>query len=153
MKRAILTLAAIALPTFALAQPYEDPAALLADFYEPYFAAEYQYQDPGPFYSVGLSDLVERDRTEAIDGIGRLDFDPYIQGQDWDTESVDIGAVEQHGGTARVPVSFVNFDRENQLEFSLVLERDGWKIDDVAWQDESSGEWDSLREILTVPLP
>src|SRR5690606_36738470 len=98
--------------------------------------------------SVGLTALYDADAEEAGGEMGRIDFDPFIQGQDWDTSEVTVRDPVILGGTARADVEFTNFGRPIRLTYSLVLERDGWKIDDVYWPADPDFPEGSLREIL-----
>jgi hypothetical protein len=99
---------------------------------------------------VGLLYLIDADRADAGGEIGRLDFDPFISGQDWQTTTVTVGEPDVVGGTARVSVDYDNFGEMHHAVYALVLERDGWKIDDVTYPGE---EGFSLRELLTSPFP
>lgn len=151
MLRILITLAAALFATQAVA--YDDPLEAMKAFYAPYFSEPMDFSGQDNLRSIGLQALYEADAAEADGEIGRIDFDPYIQGQDWDTEVVTIGLPTVTGGTARVEVEFTNFDRPIRLTYSLVLERDGWKVDDVYWP--ADGEWPegSLRQILAGPMP
>jgi hypothetical protein len=134
-----------------VALAFDDPKEMLEAFYAPYLRQEMSFDDRPKFQSLGLNALFDLDAKEAKGEIGRIDFDPYIQGQDWDTKSVTVTSVDQRGGTARATVELDNFGETFELTFALVLERDGWKIDDAAWVDGELGIH-SLREVLTGPL-
>lgn len=148
--RALALAAALLFATPALA--YDDPKAMLEAFYAPYFSGTMDFAAHDALESLGLKALYEADSKDANGEVGRIDFDPFIQGQDWDTTAVTIGKIDILGGTARAEVDFTNF-RPVHLVYTLVLERDGWKVDDVYWPAE--GEYDamSLRQLLTSPFP
>lgn len=145
----LLAFLATALPAAA----FDTPKALLDALYAPYFKADMDFSGQDALRSIGLKALFDADAKDANGEVGRIDFDPYIQGQDWDTKSVTIGKPEVLGGTARVVADFTNFDRKNHLTYSLVLERDGWKVDDVYWLADGDFPATSLRELLTAPFP
>jgi hypothetical protein len=136
MRQWLLALAVV-LPGAALAE--DGPKGTIEAFYRPYLIQEMSFDSRPMYQSEGLNLLFEQDRKDAGGEIGRIDFDPYVQGQDWDTKHVEVTSVD-------------NFGREIHLTFALVLERDGWKIDDVSWVDGEFGI-QSLREILTAPIP
>ena len=147
---AFLLLAASAVPAFA----YDTPAALLEAVYKPYVTADFDWSrwHPEEFRSEGLNALFAKDDAETPDDmIGRIDFDPYINAQDYDLHDLEIGEAEIDGDTATADVTFVNFDLEQHMTFTMVNEADGWKIDDVESHDANYPY--SLRALLTEPLP
>ena len=149
--RILTLLFALLLATPALA--YDDPLEMMKALYQPYFKEPMDFSEQDSLRSLGLQALYEADAADANGEVGRIDFDPFIQGQDWDTKEVTIGQPEVLGGTARVCVEFTNFDRPIVLTYSLVLERDGWKVDDVWWPADGDYEAMSLRRLLTAPFP
>ena len=144
----LLLVTAGAAPAFA----YDTPADLMKAVYAPYLDANFNWDsiDEGTFRSKGLNDLFAKDLKEANGDVGRIDFDPYVDGQDYDLTGLKIGDATITGDTATVEVTFKNFDMEEDMVFTLVKEADGWKIDDV----NSKGGADpyGLKEILTAPL-
>ena len=136
------------LPAFA----YDTPDALLKALYTPYTTANYDWDkwDESKLRSKELNALFAADLKEANGDVGRLDFDPYVDGQDYEVTGLKIGTATVTGDTAKVEVTFKNFDSAEDLTFKLVKEADGWKIDDV-----SSGNKDypyDLKDIMTAPL-
>lgn len=119
----------LAFSTIVTAASYDTPEAMLQAFYAPYLANDTTATDDG-FRSKALNGLYAAD-AEASDGeVGALDFDPYINGQDWMLTDFQIGQAEITGDTAKVAVTFKNFDQDTRLVYDLVDE-DGWKIDNV----------------------
>lgn len=152
-----LTLAAVALlASFApaLAVDFTSPKAVVEALYEPYFQPsdnfDYQLLDATPLQSAGLNALFERDREEAGDGIGRIDFDPYVNGQDFQLTELAVGEPVYAGGRAVVGVTFKNFEQPQDMGYLLVKEGDAWKIDNM-WASESEYPYD-LKDILNAPL-
>ena len=97
-----------------------------------------------------LNELFARDLKEANGDIGRLDFDPYIDGQDYRITGLKFGDPTIVGDTAKVEVTFKNFDTPEDLMFTLVKQTDGWKVDDVV---SSNKEFPySLKAIMEGPL-
>ncbi len=85
MRRTALVLMLLALgaaPAFA----YDTPKALLTALYAPYLKGDsfdWSKWDETPFRSKALNALFARDTKEAKGEVGRLDFDPYVDGQDF----------------------------------------------------------------------
>jgi hypothetical protein len=152
MRRLVLALAALVatiLPTFA----YETPQALLDALYTPYKAGDgfdWSNWDESKFRSKELNALFDKDAKEADGDIGRLDFDPYIDGQDYQITDLKFGEPTINGDTAKVEVTFKNFDSAEDLLFTLVKEPDGWKVDDVVSSNKDFPY--SLKAIMSGPL-
>ena len=134
----------------AFAQSYSDPKALLEALYAGYMPPNDFPPDETALQSERLNGLFEKDQQEANGEIGRIDFGPYINGQDYQVSDLVIGEPYIAGGKAVVKVTFRNFDTPQELGFLLVNE-DGWKIDDV-WGGSADYSYD-LLDILQSPLP
>ncbi|MET3898592.1 hypothetical protein ABIB57_002541 [Devosia sp. UYZn731] len=131
------------------AQPYDTPDALLQAFYARYLAADTDFSDEGEFRSAGLQALYDADAQATPEGdSGALDFDPFIDGQDWQITDLQIGAAGIAGDYASADVSFKNFGEERTLSYDLVKEDGGWKIDDV--ESKTPGNEYRLSEIFTL---
>ena len=125
----------LALVAPALAQPYETPEALLEAFYEPYFTDDFP-EFEAEFRSEALNALYDADAENTPEGeMGALDFDPYIDGQDFDLADLVIGEPQQVGDRATVDVTFTNFGEPRHIVYDLVYENGGWRIDDVAGEN------------------
>jgi hypothetical protein len=149
----LIIAAALVLASAASATAFDDPRDVIWALYTPLMKADWEYISPDPLQSLGLNQLIELDRQDANGEIGRIDFDPYVNGQDALISGVELADVDILGGTARITVRFMNFDVPNTNVFSLVKERDGWKIDDVANLEADGDVSYSYREILTSPFP
>lgn len=138
----------LALTGFAAAQPYDTPEALLEAFYQPYMDGNFA-EDDSMFRSAALQALYDNDaESTPIGEMGALDFDPYVDGQDFDVTNLVIGTPEIDGETAVVEVSFDNFGQNTSLTYDLVFEDGGWRIDDVA---NDAGEYPyRLTEIFAA---
>lgn len=131
------------------AQPYDTPDALLQAFYARYLAADAEFNDEGEFRSSALQALYDADAAATPDGeMGALDFDPYIDGQDWKITDLEIGAAGIAGEYASADVSFKNFGEERTLSYDLIKKDGGWKIDDV--ESKTPGNEYRLSEIFAL---
>ncbi len=125
----------LALVAPAAAQPFDTPQALLEAFYEPYLTDDFPENEES-FRSAALNALYEADAENTPAGeMGALDFDPYIDGQDYQIANLEIGEPAIEGDTATVVVTFTNFDEPVEITYNLVNENGGWVIDDLEGQN------------------
>lgn len=87
------------------------------------------------------------EQSSSDDEVGGLDFDPFINAQDYDLKDLKIESDKVEGDKAIVVVSFFNFDAPTELTYSLVQEDGAWKVDDIESKD-SQYPW-VLSKILT----
>ena len=119
----------LAAPVFA--QPFDTPEELLESFYAPYLANEIPENEP-TYFSAALVAYFVADSENTPDGeMGALDFDPFIDGQDFQIADLEVGEATIRGDKARVAVTFTNSDQPREIDFELVFEDGGWLIDDV----------------------
>lgn len=106
--------------------------------------------DPGPraMFSARLRPLLEKDYERAeTDGIGLLDFDIFVDGQDFDLSDVEIGRAAVSGDRATVEARFRNFGEPKRIVYGFVREDGAWKIDEV-WSPDGEYPW-ALSELLS----
>ena len=96
------------------------------------------------YFTRSLAELLIRDQREAKGGIGRLDFDPFINGQDWDVTALRIQVDAKGPDRAVAVVNFRNAGTQTVVTHDLIRTRAGWRIDDIHW----AGVDASLRRIL-----
>ena len=121
----------LGLTGLATAQTFDTPQALLEAFYAPYFSGEFT-EDESPFFSDELEALYAADAEATPEGeIGALDFDPFVDGQDFELTDFAIGAPGIAGEYASADVTFSNMGRPTTLAYELVKEDGSWQIDDV----------------------
>lgn len=90
--------------------------------------------DPGvrDVFSSRLQALLDEEgRRIASNGLGRLDFDIFVDGHDCDVTDLAIGAPAVNGDMASLDVSLRNFGEPRQFRFHFVQERGVWRIDEV----------------------
>jgi hypothetical protein len=127
-----------------------DPVAFVRAIYSDYENGD-DIPDVADRYSRGLRGLIERDRREAAGEIGRLDFDPWINGQDWEISDVAVSESPREGARRIVVARFNNSGIATTIRFELVEENGRWLIDDIVRQAGPGEGW-RLREILSAPL-
>jgi hypothetical protein len=139
-----------ALPV-AAAPVLESPEALIEYAYRPYADGTFP-EDPFELYSPSLRALVnEANMRTGEDEVGAIDFDPFIDAQDYDGVAAVIRSTVPStdaamGNRADVDVTVTNFGEDAELTFSLVETGNGWLIDDIARVD-GDAPW-RLSEIL-----
>lgn len=106
----------------------------------------FDYTDPvvaSNYFDPALARFIVAD---ARDGDPRLDFDPFVNGQDFDIKAVELETHMLSDDTAEVVASFKNFDEAESHSFTLVRTKRGWRIADVHLE----GEETSLRDFLAA---
>lgn len=126
---AALSLAAVSAST-AVAQPFETPSALIEALYAPYLGNG-DTSERDAFFSDGLTRLYAADAQKSKGEVGAIDFDPVINGQDWDIADLRIGKAEINGQVAVVTVRFENLSTPMPLRYSLIDEGGNWQVDDI----------------------
>jgi len=91
--------------------------------------------------------LLARDWKEAKGEVGRLDFDPFINGQDWQVTGYAVSIEETGADRARGTVRLTNLGKPQVVTHDLVRTPSGWRIHDIRWP----GAPGSLRTILSRP--
>lgn len=154
MRMAAAAFAALSLLTFAAAPAAADAAAktFLERIYKSYLGKSSKGVDLSAtraraYFTAPVVALLERDRREAKGEVGRLDFDPFVNGQDWEVAGLHITVAEQGAGRATGTVSFSNAGQRTVVRHTLVRTSDGWRVDDIRWD----GGKESLRDILARP--
>ncbi len=103
--------------------------------------------------SPGLAALFAADDRfeEESQGVGNLDWDPFINGQDGEVKGLVLHAAEAADGKARVTATFMSLKAKQSVDFNLVLDKGRWLIDDIL--PLSEGKKVSIRAILATPYP
>jgi len=143
---AALTLVAATISP-AWAENFDDPAALIEFAYSQYTPDSMSGFDLRAHASQDLLALFEADEARTPDGeIGALEFDPMVNGQDFDLGDLAVVETERTDARALVTASFTNMGTLQELQFTLVATADGWAIDDIE-SVEPGFEW-KLTDIL-----
>jgi Protein of unknown function (DUF3828) len=130
----------------ATAQTQAEPAATITAIYK-------QYQGKGDpklpkgIHSARLQKLMAADEKRTPKGdMGRLGFDPFVNGQDWEIKKLVVTETERKGDRATVRATFVNIDEPQDIEFQLVRRQQRWLIDEMT--SLRKPRW-TLSEILS----
>lgn len=129
---ALVTGLFLAFSAAVAAQSYETPEALIEAIYAPYISGNFP-EDETLLRSKALQALYDHDAEVTPEGeIGAIDFDPYVDGQDYQLTELAMAAPAIAGDFATVDVTFKNMGEPRALTYDLVFEDGGWKVDDVA---------------------
>jgi hypothetical protein len=125
------------------------PVATVQKLYTPYTA-------PGGETAAALTNAPMTESLRAVVDKGItygnlldepvLDFDPIINAQEGKVSQVQITRQSQHGDTALVMASFLNFDRKDQVAYELKRIEGVWKIENIR------PGVDDLRKIIETNL-
>ena len=128
---ALIALASSAAAGSAHAQAAADPVELIVAIYETYLADN---DSPGlpDVYSRRLQGLLDAEQKNTPAGeSGKVDWDVFIDGNDWVLSDVGIARVMQSGKHAQVRARFKNHNSPREILFDLVEEGGLWRIDEV----------------------
>lgn len=101
------------------------------------------------YFDDTLTDLIVKDQDESEGELGRLDFDPIVNGQDYEIRNVSITVAMSPGDEshAKATASFLNFGRRQKVFYDLVKTAKGWRISNISW----IGTKDTLLSIMSGP--
>lgn len=118
-------------PALAAGQVFDTPKALLDYAYQPYSTGDFK-DDNDVLYSKALNDMfAAAEAATPEDEVGPVDFDVFVNGQDYQVTELTIGEPTPEGEGVSVPVSLKNFGELQSLVFHLIKEGGGWKISDI----------------------
>jgi hypothetical protein len=88
------------------------------------------------YFAPSLAVLILKDRKAAArrGEVGVLDFDPFVDAQDWEISDLAVAVEDAGPGKARATVKFRNADRPSVVALELVKTGNAWKISNVTWQ-------------------
>jgi hypothetical protein len=100
------------------------------------------------YFEPELASLMASDQKAAArrNEVGALDFDPFLDAQEWDITTFDIVVSDAAAGKAQASVRFVNLGQSMTVELDLVQVRNAWRIHEITWQQD--GKTDTLRKIF-----
>ncbi len=124
-----------------------DPVSLITAIYR-----TYENNTPAlpHIYSKRLQALIDKDARETPQGeLGRIDWDVFIDGQDWKLSDLKIVQVSQTATHAEVRATFKNHNDPNTMLFELVSEGGHWRIDDI--QKAQKPRWTMSKILSDAP--
>jgi hypothetical protein len=142
----ILILSALAAP--ASTPPISNPVNFVTEVYRHFVKAQsghYDYTAPEDIYTARLKKLIQDDVKRAKGEVGCLDFDFWVNGQDWTITNLSVtgGAAGKDQWT--VIARFRNLGDLDEIHFDFRRVDQRWLLDDVHSVKDSP--W-TLSEIL-----
>lgn len=111
-----------------------DPVIFVTDVYRHYVKAQSTHGDYTPsesIFTARLRKLVQDDRKRAKGEVGCLDFDFWVNGQDWTITKVDVKSGTKSEDRWEVIATFVNLGSPEEIHFDFQRINGGWLLDDV----------------------
>jgi Protein of unknown function (DUF3828) len=101
------------------------------------------------YFTPPLAHLIDQDRAQAAKKgeVGKLDFDPFVGGQDWAKTAITLKVVpgsapDRASGSATFTPAGAT--KPTTVRLDLAKTAAGWRIADIRWEDEAK----SLVQIL-----
>jgi hypothetical protein len=129
---------AIARPAFAADPSPRDFVTAIYDTYEGKDAHGRPLDDDAAirrYFEPKLAAAMIKDRRTAArrKEVGTLDFDPFVDAQDWEIASFDIALSDAGPGKASATVKFTSYKRDSAIVLDLVKTKGAWKIGNITW--------------------
>ena len=129
--------------------PVGDPVGFVTDVYKHYIAAQSgktNYSAPEDIYTPRLHELMAReDKIRASGDEGCLDFDFWVNGQDWTLKDLQVTRASATPDRQEVIAKFTNIRTPEEIHFDFRLVSGRWLLDDV--RSVRGQRW-TLSEIL-----
>jgi Protein of unknown function (DUF3828) len=117
------------------------PTKIVSDLYRAHNGKTDPLQYPaskkllGAYFEKGLLSLFLKDQSESQGEVGKLDFDPLYDAQDFEIKDFSVALVAQQKDSAEVAASFKNIGTSEQIVFLLSNTKQGWRITDIKYSD------------------
>lgn len=87
------------------------------------------------YFEPKLAGAMIKDRRAASRRreVGTLDFDPFVDAQDWEIASFDIAVNDTGPGKAAATVKFANSGSNSIVVLDLINIKGDWKISNITW--------------------
>ena len=136
----------------APAAQIDNPEAFVKEIYAHFVASEpkHDFAPPADIYTPRLKALFVRDEKWAKGEVGCLEFDFWVNGQDWELKDARVTSrpVAGHADRTVVIATFLNLGTANELHFDFQKIAGKWLLDDV---HSVGGERWTLSKILNCP--
>jgi hypothetical protein len=100
------------------------------------------------YFEPKLATLMTKDENTAArhGDVGSLEFDPFIDAQDWEVTKFDIAVNDAAAGKTQATVKFVNLGKAKTVVLDLIQLKGDWRIYDITWVHD--GKTETLRKIF-----
>jgi hypothetical protein len=72
------------------------------------------------------------DLKEVASGDPCMDFNIWVNAQDWEIKDLKIEQIKADDKSAKVMAHFSNMDRKESISFDLLREPQGWVVDEIS---------------------
>ncbi len=153
MGKLLLIVAALAMAAFADApRGVEDPRAFVGEVYESYRAhPDAPPRDLSHAYSDrlrALFDAYDAWQRQHDDLVGALDFDWWINAQDWSISRLSFVQYDFGPDRRVIEAHWTNIDRADSTRFFFVREGGRWRLDDAINGRGRGGDGWTLSDLL-----
>jgi hypothetical protein len=102
------------------------------------------------YFEPKLAAAMIKDRRDAKrrQEVGTLDFDPFVDAQDWEIAAFDIAVSDAGPGKATATVKFINSGSSSTVVLDLVKIKSAWKISNITWTPHEKP--DTLRGLYKL---
>jgi hypothetical protein len=99
------------------------------------------------YFEPALAALMVKDQKLAAKRgeVGSLDFDPFVDAQEWEISEFDIAVSDTAPGKAIATVKFTNLGKPTIVTLDLIAIKNEWRFRDITWQID--GKSQNLRGI------
>jgi hypothetical protein len=100
------------------------------------------------YFEPKLATLMAKDERTAArrKEVGQLEFDPFLDAQDWEVASFDIAVNDAAAGKTQATVKFDNLGEATTVVLDLIQLKGDWRIYDITWLHD--GKPETLRKIF-----
>jgi hypothetical protein len=93
------------------------------------------------YFEPALAALIIKDEKDAAKRkqVPTLEFDPFIDGQEWELSDLYIAVSDAPPNKAVATVSFKNFGLPTKIVLQLVKMKNDWQIVDITWDRGDNG--------------
>ena len=131
---ALLILLLPAVPASAATPPISDPVNFVAEVYRHFVKAQSSdrsYSPPEDIYTNRLNKFIRDDRKRAKGEVGCLDFDFWVNGQDWTITNLNVASGAAGKDQWTVIAKFRNLGDPEEIHFDFRRVEQRWLLDDV----------------------
>ena len=140
-------LAALSLATVLIlpaATRIDDPKTFVTEVYRR-LVANSKYDPPDDIYTARLEKLFREDKERSKGEVGCLEFDFWVNGQDFKLSNVTITSADQGNDQKTVIAKFRNLGTNEEIHFTFRREGGRWLLDEA--ESVMAEKW-TLSKIL-----
>jgi hypothetical protein len=130
----LLMLIFSAVPASAAPTRIGDPASFVAGVYQHFVKSQstgVSYMPPQDIFTARLGKLVRDDITRAKGEVGCLDFDFWVNGQDWKITNLKVAIGAAGNDRETIVAKFLNLGVPQEIHFEFRRIDGRWLLDDV----------------------